>query len=128
MRRIEVKGPPLSRQLVRDLAESSEGLCESGSSPFAIPTSKGNLTEGKIDPPDSLHRAGLVSSSENRGEIVPALPIVDDSIYHDLTDSDSSYQADSERVRGRSDSKNSSNRTTGISFCSQELEFDLDPR
>ena len=128
MRRTEVKGPPLSRQLVRDLAESSEGLRESGRSTFAIPTSKSNLTKGKIDPPDSLHRAGLVSSSENGGEVVPTLPIIDDSIYHDLTDSDSSHQSDSERVRGRSDSKNSSNRTTGIPFCSQELEFDLDPR
>ena len=128
MRRIEVERPPLSRQLVRDLAESSEGLSESGSSALAIPSSKGYLTQGEVSPPDGLHGAGLVGSSENRGEIVPTLPIIDDSIYHDLADSDSSCQSVSDRIRSGSDFKNSTNRLMGMTLRSQELEFDLDPR
>ena len=128
MRRIEVKGPPLSRQLIRDLAESSEGLGESSSSALAVPPPECNLAQGKVDPPDSLHRAGLVGTSQDQGEIVPTLPIIDDSIYHDLADSDSGSQLNSERLSRRSDSKNSHNRFIGISLCSQELKFDLDPR
>jgi len=128
MRRIEVKGPPLSRQLIRDLAESSEGLGESSSRALPVPPPKSNFTESKVDPPDSLHRAGLVGTSEDQGEIVPTLPIIDDSIYHDLADSDAGGQLDGQRVSSRSDFKNSTNCTIGIPFRSQELEFDLDPR
>ena len=128
MRRPEIKNPPLGRQFVRDLAESSEGLSESSSGHFPIASTGSDLAESKVDPPDRLHSAGLVSTPQDGGEIVPTLPIIDDSIYHDLADGDTSVQLDSQGLGRANNRKNVRDGSVGISASSKKIEFDLDPR
>ena len=128
MRRPEIKNPALGRQLVSNLTESSEGLSETSGSAFAIASSGCDLAKSEVDPPNSFHRAGLVGAPEDQREIVPTLPIIDDSIYHDLADSESGSQLDRQSGAAGGNSKNSSYRALRMFASSQKLQFDLDPR
>ena len=61
MRRPKIKRPPLGRQLLSNLAESSEGLSETSGGPLSITSASSNLGKSEVDPPNGLHRASLVT-------------------------------------------------------------------
>ena len=128
MGRLKVEDTPLSRQLICDLAETSQGLSEPGSGSFAVLSTGSDLAKGEIDSPNGLHGSRLVRLPEDGSEVIPTLPIIDDSIYHDLSEGDGRGEMDGQRARLPTNSQDGIDRRLRILAGPKKLEFDLDPR